>query len=63
MKDNNLIATHSKNREIILSAFQPDVFVSNIGATEVIRNKENKVTGFNLSSQAIKSMIFEKIYE
>ena len=63
LKDNNLFATHSKNGEAILTAFQPDFFVSNIGAIEIIRNDQNKVIGFNLSRQLIKSIKFEKINE
>lgn len=63
LKDNNLFAMHSINGEAILTASQPDFFVSNIGAIEFIRNDQNKVIGFNLSRQGITSMKFEKINE
>ena len=63
LKNNNLFATHSKNGEAILTAFQPDFFVSNIGAIEIIRNNQNKVIGFNLTRQGLKSIKFEKINE
>lgn len=60
-KENDLIATHSRNGESILAAFQPDVFIGNIGAIAMIRNDQNKVVGFNLTKQGITSMKFEKI--
>lgn len=63
VKENSLFVTHSKNGEAILTAFQPDVFVSNIGAVKIIRNEQNKVIGFNLSRQGIKEMRFYKINE
>lgn len=62
LKENNLFATHSKNGEISLIAFQPDIFVSNVGTTiEIIRNDLKKVIGFNLSGQGVKEMKFDKI--
>jgi len=61
LKDNNLFATHSKNGEAILTAFQPDFFVSIIGAIEVIRNEKDKIIGFNLTRQGIIKMKFDKI--
>lgn len=63
LKDNNLFATHSRNGETSLIAFQPDIFVSNIGGIEIIRNDLKKVIGFNLSGQGIKGMRFDKIKE
>lgn len=63
VKENNLFATHSKNGEAILTAFQPDIFVSNIGLVKIIRNEQNKAIGFNLSRQGIKEMLFNKINE
>ena len=63
LKDNNLFATHSRNGEMSLIAFQPDIFVSNIGGIEIIRNDLKKVIGFNLSGQGIKGMRFDKIKE
>ena len=63
LKDNNLFAIHSRNGEISLIAFQPDIFVSNIGGIEIIRNDLKKVIGFNLSGQGIKGMRFDKIKE
>ncbi len=63
LKDNNLFTLHSKNGEAILTAFQPDFFVSIIGAIEIIRNNQNKVIGFNLSRLGMKNMKFEKINE
>ncbi|MSQ46724.1 MAG: class A beta-lactamase-related serine hydrolase [Ignavibacteria bacterium] len=63
IKENALIATHGKNAETILIAFQPDFYVCNIGAIEIIRNEKNIVIGFNLLRQGIKSMKFEKINE
>jgi len=63
LKDNNLFATHSKNGEAIVTPFQPDFFVSIIGAIQIIRNNQNKVIGFYLSRLGIKSMKFEKINE
>ena len=63
IKENNLFATHSRNGEISLTAFQPDIFVSSIGTIEIIRNNQNKVIGFNLTRQGIKSIKFEKINE
>ena len=62
LKDNNLFASHSKNGEISLIAFQPDIFVSNVGTSiEIIRNDLKKVIGFNLSGQGVKEMKFDKI--
>lgn len=61
IKDNNLVATHSINGEAMAAAFQPDIFVSNIGAIAFIRNEQKRVTGFNLIRQGIKGMTFEKI--
>jgi hypothetical protein len=63
IKENNLFVTHSRNGEAIVTAFQPDIFVSNIGAIEFIRNDLKKVIGFNLSGQGIKGMKFDKINE
>ncbi len=63
VKENNLIATHSRNGNAILTAFQPDFFVSNIGAIEVIRNNQNKVIGFNILTQGIRRIKFDKIYD
>lgn len=63
IKDTNLFVTHSKNGEEILTAFQPDLFISNIGSIEIIRNDQNKVIGFNISRQGILSMKFDKIIE
>lgn len=60
-KENNLIATHSKNNDAILTAFQPDLFVSSLGAFEVIRNDNNKVIGFYLMTKGIRKIKFEKI--
>lgn len=61
IKENKLFATHSKNGEIEFSAYQPDIFVSNIGAITIIRNEQNKVIGLNLSTQRIKAIKFDKI--
>lgn len=61
LKDNNLFATHSRNGEMSLIAFQPDIFVSNIGGIEIIRNDLKKVIGFILSGQGVKEMKFDKI--
>lgn len=63
VKENILIAIHSRNGEAILSAFQPDIFISNIGAIKITRNNQNKVIGFNLSRQGIKEIQFDKINE
>jgi CubicO group peptidase (beta-lactamase class C family) len=63
IKENNLFATHSRNGEISLTPFQPDIFVSNIGTIELIRNDEKKVIGFNLSTQGINKIKFDKINE
>jgi CubicO group peptidase (beta-lactamase class C family) len=63
VKENNLFATHSKNGEVPLTAYQPDVFVGGIGAIEIIRNDQKKVIGFNLSTQRIKAIRFDKINE
>ncbi len=61
IKENNLFATHSRNGETSLTPYQPEIFISNIGAIEIIRNDQNKVIGFILSRQGIKSIKFEKI--
>ncbi|MFM9985435.1 MAG: serine hydrolase domain-containing protein, partial [Flavobacteriales bacterium] len=61
VKENQLFATHSKNGEINLTVFQPDIFVGELGAIEMIRNDQNKVIGFYLSTQRIKRMQFDKI--
>lgn len=63
VKENSLFVTHSKNGEAILIAFQPDIFLSNIGLIKIIRNEQNKMIGFNLSRQGIKEMWFNKIGE
>ena len=63
IKENNLFATHSRNGEISLTPFQPDIFVSNIGTIKLIRNDEKKVIGFNLSTQGINKIKFDKINE
>jgi len=63
VKENSLFVTHSKNGEAILIAFQPDIFLSNIGLIKIIRNEQNKMIGFNLSRQGIKEMRFNKIGE
>lgn len=63
VKGNDLFATHSRNGEAILTAFQPDIFISNIGAIKIIRNEQGKIIGFNLSRQGIKEMRFDKINE
>lgn len=63
IKENSLFVTHSKNGEAILTAFQPDIFLSNIGLIKIIRNEQNKMIGFNLSRQGIKEMRFNKINE
>lgn len=63
IKETNLFVTHSRNGEAIVTAFQPDIFVSNIGAIEFIRNDLKKVIGFNLSGQGFKGMKFDKINE
>jgi len=63
IKENNLFATHSRNGEISLTAFQPDVFTSNIGTIELIRNDQKKVIGFNLSTQGINKIKFDKVNE
>ncbi|MDN3676426.1 serine hydrolase domain-containing protein [Flavobacterium paronense] len=61
IKENNLIATHSRNSDAIFTAFQPDLFVSNLGEIEVIRNEQNKVIGFYLMTQGIRKIKFEKM--
>ena len=62
-KENNLFATHSRNGEISLTPFQADTFISNIGTIELIRNDKKKVIGFNLSTQGINKIKFDKINE
>lgn len=63
IKENNLFATHSRNGEISLTPFQADTFISNIGTIELIRNDKKKVIGFNLSTQGINKIKFDKINE
>lgn len=63
IKENNLFAIHSRNGEISLTAFQPDVFTSNIGTIELIRNDQKKVIGFKLSTQGINNIKFDKVNE
>lgn len=60
-KENNLMATHCRNNDTILTAFQPDVFVSSLGAFEVIRNDQKKVIGFYIMTKGIRKIKFELI--
>jgi CubicO group peptidase (beta-lactamase class C family) len=65
VKENKLVATHNINEDIILTALQPDVFVSNyigfFGKIEIIRNEQQKVIGCCISGQKIKKIKFTKI--
>lgn len=62
IKENNLIATHCRNNDTLLTVFQPDLFVSSIGKIEVVREDiQNKVIGFNLMTQGIRKIKFKKM--
>lgn len=61
LKEDKLFITHSRNGESAVSAFQPDSFVSNIGAIEMTRNNQSEITGFNLTRQGVRRMKFDKI--
>lgn len=56
----NLLATHGRNSDAVLTAFQPDYFVSTIGAIEFIRDTQHKVIGFYLLTKGIRRMKFER---
>ncbi len=63
IKEKKLVATHDRNKNIELTPFQKDVFVSNrgfFGKIELIRNEQNKVIGFYVSGQKSKRIKFEK---
>lgn len=59
--ENKLVATHSKNEDAVLTAFQPDTFVSAIGKIEVIRNNLNEVSGIYIIGQRTGKIKFEKL--
>ncbi len=59
--ENKLVATHSKNEDAVLTAFQPDTFVSAIGKIEVIRNNLNEVSGICIIGQRTGKIKFEKL--
>lgn len=65
VKGNKLVATHNRNEDIILTALQPDVFVSNytgfFGKIELIRNDQQKITGCYISGQKARRIKFEKL--
>jgi CubicO group peptidase (beta-lactamase class C family) len=65
VKENKLVATHNINGDIILTALQPDVFVStyigSFGKIEIIRNEQQKVIGCYISGQKARLIKFEKI--
>jgi CubicO group peptidase (beta-lactamase class C family) len=61
IKENNLYATHCRNSDTLLTAFQPNIFTCDLGKVEFIRNNQNKVTGLYLMSQGIRKMKLEKI--
>lgn len=60
-KQDQLFVTHSRNGEAIITAFQPDIFVSIIGAMGIIRNEKEKVIGFHLTRQGVQKIRFDKI--
>lgn len=57
--------TSNKNQPIInLTPIQLNLFLSNsrnLGSIQFVRNKQEKITGFNISSDRIKNLFFEKI--
>lgn len=65
VKENKLVATHNRNEDIILTALQPDTFVSNytgfFGKIELIRNDQQKITGCYISGQKARRIKFEKL--
>jgi hypothetical protein len=61
LKENDLFLTHSRNGKSAVAAFQPDIFISNTGTIEILRNRKSKVTGFNLIRQGIRKIKFDKI--
>ncbi|MFM9908053.1 MAG: serine hydrolase domain-containing protein [Chitinophagaceae bacterium] len=65
VKENKLVATHNINEDIILTALQPDVFISiyigYFGKIEVIRNEQQQVIGCYISGQKTRRIKFEKI--
>jgi CubicO group peptidase (beta-lactamase class C family) len=61
IKENNLIATHCRNNDAILTSFQPGLFVSDIGEFKVIRDVQKKVVGFYLMTKGIRKIQFKKI--
>jgi CubicO group peptidase (beta-lactamase class C family) len=63
VKDNNLVATHNRNKDIKMLELQPDVFISNQGyfrKVEFIRNEQSQIIGCKISAIGINEIKFEK---
>ena len=45
---------------IVLKSSEPDMFIGGISKLEFNRDKENKITGFNLSAMDIQNIDFTK---
>lgn len=62
--DDQLIARHPINFDIILRGLKDDVFFTGLnyfGQIQFIKNKNLKVIGFELSGQNIRSLMFERL--
>lgn len=66
IKDNNLIANHTRLGDFKLEAIENDFFIGNKGSFQKIvflRNKLNKIIGFNVSSSRAKNVHFNRMTE
>lgn len=64
VKNNELVAQHSSNNDIILYPFAKDSFYSDegfFGKLEFQKNKEGNIIGFSLSGQNFNHILFVKI--
>jgi CubicO group peptidase (beta-lactamase class C family) len=66
ISDSQLVASHFKNDDIVLSVLSPDVFVSHVGyfgKVEIIRDAQQRVAGYYLSAQRARKIRFDKLVE
>lgn len=64
VENNELIAHHNLNGNIILNPFSLNTFFSDagyFGKLVFLKNKKGKITGFNLSGQNLNEIVFVKI--